>query len=94
MQQHAPIQNENQITQPKPSSSLLKETVTGSLGSKMNELPSSGIRLERSASLRSSLRPLGASNRPEEGEFKRPGARLPKKNTTVISKAMEYMFGW
>ena len=92
MQQHDVPANENLMQKP---ATLLKESgASGSTGGMLSELPSTGVRLERSMSHRSSLRPLAASNRGAEDDFKRPSARLPKKNASVGSTDREYMFGW
>ena len=84
-----------------------------------------GSKLDRTQSLRTNVRPLGAFNRNFDQNsattdvklnfllffdlfildflklfflifqsMQPPGAKLPKKSTNVISKAMEYMFGW
>lgn len=59
-----------------------------------------GSKLDRTQSLRTNVRPLGAFNRNFDqtsnttDSIQAPGAKLPKKSTNVISKAMEYMFGW
>lgn len=53
-----------------------------------------GVKLDRSQSLRTGIRPLGQFNRNQETQEKTHGSKLPKKNTNVLSKAMEYMFGW
>jgi len=60
----------------------------------------SGARLDRTQSLRAGVRPLSQLNRPQptihDDSSIDPNAavKLPKKNTNVISKAMEFMFGW
>lgn len=46
-------------------------------------------KLSRTQSLRSNIRPLGVANRDKDDD-----GRLPRKNPNIISKAMEYMFGW
>jgi len=56
-------------------------------------------KLDRTQSLRTNVRPLGPFNGPREHGFAATTesideSRLPKKNANVISKAMEYMFGW
>lgn len=57
---------------------------------------SSGVKLDRSQSLRTNIRPLGQFNRENNTETgsNNSNGKLPKKNTNVLSKAMEYMFGW
>jgi nuclear pore complex protein Nup53 len=57
-------------------------------------------KLDRTQSMRTSVRPLGNFNRNLDHGYvttdsmHAPGHKLPKKSTNVISKAMEYMFGW
>jgi len=64
---------------------------------------SAGSKLDRTQSLRTTSRPLGPFNGPREARttesLLQSGSNmqdpnLPKKNANVISKAMEYMFGW
>lgn len=54
----------------------------------------SGVKLDRSQSLRTGIRPLGQFNRNQDTQDKLHVSKIPKKNTNVLSKAMEYMFGW
>lgn len=62
--------------------------------------PASGVKLDRTQSLRTGVRPLGQFNRNLDtnaattDSINTVNNKLPKKNTNVISKAMEYMFGW
>jgi len=63
---------------------------------------STGSKLDRTQSLRTTTRPLGPFNGPREARTtdslltgtNSQDPNLPKKNANVISKAMEYMFGW
>lgn len=60
-------------------------------------LSSAGTKIDRTQSLRTNVRPLGPFNRNMENLHGQAGvdsSKLPKKNTNVISKAMEFMFGW
>lgn len=84
-----------------PNGSLIADTSVSSnkLGNLGKAFPGvSGAKLDRTQSLRSGVRPLGQFNRNLDSSSattdSMPNSRLPKKNTNVISKAMEYMFGW
>jgi hypothetical protein len=69
----------------------------GSNALKKQLLTSAGTKLDRTQSLRTNVRPLGPFNRNLENLHSQAGvdsSKLPKKNTNVISKAMEFMFGW
>ncbi|CAF0718649.1 unnamed protein product [Brachionus calyciflorus] len=70
------------------------ETNTDSLASlpKLNR-PGATVKLDRSQSLRTGIRPLGQFNRNQDVDSS-VNNKMPKKNTNVLSKAMEYMFGW
>jgi len=69
----------------------------GSGALKKQLLSNAGTKLDRTQSLRTNVRPLGPFNRNIENLHSQVGmdsSKLPKKNTNVISKAMEFMFGW
>jgi len=81
-------------TQLSPNSSIsnVKPAVAG-----LNRNFSTGAKLDRTQSLRTAVRPLGPFNGPRESRTTDSisnDPNLPKKNGNVISKAMEYMFGW
>jgi len=52
-------------------------------------------KLDRTQSLRCNVRPLGPYNGQRNTQQESyDDSKLPKKNANVVSKAMEYMFGW
>ncbi|RNA11962.1 nucleoporin NUP53 [Brachionus plicatilis] len=75
------------------SSAFEQQGEAGDKLSKLRAVPS-GAKLDRSQSLRTGIRPLGQFNRSQESQDRVHGSKMPRKNTNVLSKAMEYMFGW